>query len=391
MSRMYGKIRGTADFKAEGKDIYGFINSVRNNRITCTSQRCRDGCFYGCVYMADMKKLETLAAENNVTLEFTGKKGIPFRLMKYRFRFGIIAGLLIVFSFVFYLSNIVVTVEVCGNRGVSRERILSALSDTGIYKGRFIADIDFKSCERRLRLSIPELAWAGIRHTGSRIVVDVTETDPPPEMVRDDIPCNIVSDRDAQIISIEVYSGRQMKKAGSGVKKGDIIISGVVDTGNGHILKKHAMGKIIGRYTEEVCFTQPFSEEGQVYSGEEVTKKYFDFFGFRVPLFIKDSEYQYYDYSESSNSFMFFGKKIPLGIVHGTYIPFEYQTLSYSAEEADILLQQQTALYEKNFYDLKGKEIEKCEKEVKNCGDRLEYRLKYTIIGEIGADYEIFA
>lgn len=129
----------------------------------------------------------------------------------YRFRFGIILGILILFSFVFYLSNIVVSVEVYGNSGVSREQIVSAL-DIGIYKGKFIADIDFRKCEQRLRLSIPDIAWTGIRHTGSRIVVDVTEADPPPEMVRDDIPCNIIADCDAQIESVEVYSGRLMKK-----------------------------------------------------------------------------------------------------------------------------------------------------------------------------------
>lgn len=387
---MFRKIRGTAAFKASGTKLYAFINSIRENGITCMSQRCHDGCFYGCVYTHDMKTISELAQQNNIELEFTEKKGVPFKLKGYRFRFGIIAGLLILFSFVFYLSNIVVSVEVCGNSGVSREQIISALSDIGIYKGRFIADINFRKCEQRLRLSIPELAWAGIRHTGSRIVVDVTEADPPPEMVRDDIPCNVVADRDAQIISIELYSGRQMKKTGSGVKKGDIIISGVVDDGGGHILKKHAMGKIIGKYEEEVTFAQPLSSEGKVYSGEEETKKYFDFFGFRIPLFLKDAEYQSFDYSETSNSFMFLGKKLPLGMVHSTYTPFEYKTLSYSAEEADILLQQKLSLYEKNFYDLKGIEVEKREIKVKNYSYKMEYNVKYTLVGEIGADYEIY-
>lgn len=387
---MFRRIRGTAAFKASGTKLYAFINSIRENGITCMEQRCHNGCFYGCVYTHDMKNITELAQDNNIELEFTEKKGVPFKLKGYRFRFGIIAGLLILFSFVFYLSNIVVSVEVCGNSGVSREQIISALSDIGIYKGRFIADINFRKCEQRLRLSIPELAWTGIRHTGSRIVVDVTEADPPPEMVRDDIPCNVVADRDAQIISIELYSGRQMKKAGSGVKKGDIIISGVVDDGGGHTLKKHAMGKITGRYVEEVSFTQSLESEGKIYSEEEETKKYFDFFGFRIPLFLKDAEYQSFDYAETSNSFMFLGKKLPLGMIHSTYTPFEYKTLSYSAEEADILLQQKLSLYEKNFYDLKGIEVEKREIDVKNYSDKMEYNVKFTLVGEIGADYEIY-
>ncbi|MGN1086442.1 MAG: sporulation protein YqfD, partial [Porcipelethomonas sp.] len=111
---------------------------------------------------------------------------------------------------------------------------------------------------------------------------------------------------------------------------------------------------------------------------------------FRIPLFLKDAEYQSFDYSETSNSFMFLGKKLPLGMVHSTYTPFEYKTLSYSAEEADILLQQKLSLYEKNFYDLKGIEVENREIDVKNYSDKMEYSVKYTLVGEIGADYEIY-
>jgi len=387
---MLSEILGTASFKAEGANIYSFINSIRENGICCMSQVCRDGDFYGCIYIKDMKKLSVIADECGVSITYNSKKGMPVKAFRYRFRFGLIAGIFILFGFIFYLSNIVVSVEVCGNTGVTDEQIISALSDIGIYKGRFIADINFRSCEQRLRLSIPEIAWAGIRHTGSRVVVDITEAEPPPQMLSDDIPCNIVAERDAQILSAEVYSGKLAKSIGSGVKKGDIIISGVIDDGGGHVLKKHAMGKIIARYNEEITFSQPLSSEGQVYTGEEVTKKYFDFFGFRIPLFLRDAEFESYDYLETENSFMLFGNELPLGIVHSSYVPFEYKALSYSTEEADVLLQQQLALYEKNFYDAKNIEIENREIEVKSYADKMEYKAEYTLVGEIGIDYEIF-
>ena len=53
-------------------------------------------------------------------------------------------------------------------------------------------------------------------------------------------------------------------------------------------------------------------------------------------------------------------------------------------------LEQQTALYEKNFYDSKNiKVIErKIEKQVYK--DRMEYKVSYTLEGEIGVDWEIY-
>lgn len=387
---MLKNIRGIIDFKVSGENVYKFINGIRDKHIVCTSQQCREGCFYGQIYRRDEKKVEDIADETGVNIAFTDRHGFRFKAMRYRFRFGIILGIIITFGFVFYCSNIVVSIEVCGNNEITREQVISALADIGIYKGRFIPDINFHSCEQKLRLSIPDIAWTGIRHTGSRIVVDVTEVTAPPEMILDDVPCNIVSAKDAQLIYADVYAGHLMKKIGDGIKKGDIIISGTVEDEKGNILKKHAMGKVIGIYNEEITFTQPFEESGQVYTGSEVNKKYFYFFGYRIPLFFDDTKPETYDYSESVNNFVFLGREIPLGIVNTEYNPFTYDTVTYSEDEADKILEQKTSLHEKNFYDSKGIKVldREIEKNIKK--DCMEYKIIYRLEGNIGTDYEIY-
>ena len=387
---MLKNIRGIIDFKVSGENVYKFINGIRDKHIVCTSQQCREGCFYGQIYRRDEKKVEDIADETGVNIEFTDRHRFRFKAMRYRFRFGIILGIIITFGFVFYCSNIVVSIEVCGNNEITREQVISALADIGIYKGRFIPDINFHSCEQKLRLSIPDIAWTGIRHTGSRIVVDVTEVTAPPEMILDDVPCNIVSAKDAQLIYADVYAGHLMKKIGDGIKKGDIIISGTVEDEKGNILKKHAMGKVIGIYNEEITFTQPFEESGQVYTGSEVDKKYLYFFGYRIPLFFDDTEPETYDYSESVNNFVFLGREIPLGIVNTEYNPFIYDTVTYSEDEADKILEQKTSLHEKSFYDSKGIKVldREIEKNIKK--DCMEYKIIYRLEGNIGTDYEIY-
>ena len=372
---MLKNIRGVLTVEAEGDNLYQFINAIRKRHIICTSQKCRNGKFTAQIYSRDLDKIEAEAELLNINLIVIKKSGLRFKAYAYRFRFGIIIGILFVFGFVFYLSNTVVTIEVCGNKEVTNQQIIAALSDIGVYKGRFIPDIDFHSCEQQLRLSIPEISWTGIRHTGSRVVVDITEAVETPEMINDDIPCNIVALKDAQITYTEIYAGQLIRKVGDGVKKGDIIVSGTVDDGNGHFIKKHAMGKIKGIYKEEVVFTQAFEESGQIYSDDTEKRKYFDFFGFRIPMFFSGVDDKTYDYSESTTKFTFFGIEIPLGIVHCSYKPFIYDTINYSEEEADAMLQQQTALHEKNFYDSKDiKVIErKIEKKI------TENEMKYII------------
>lgn len=387
---MLKNIRGVVSFEAFGDNLYKFINGIREAHIVCTSQKCNDGVFTAQIYGSDVSAVSELAESLNIEFKILQKKGIRFKLFRHRFRFGIIIGTFIVLGFIFFMSNRVVTIEINGNVSVSKQQVISALEAIGIYEGRFIPDIDFHSSEQKLRLSIPEISWTSIRHTGSRIVVDITESVPSPQMINDDIPCNIVSLKDAQITYAEVYAGTLARKKGDGVKKGDIIISGTVDDGNGHFLKKHAMGKILGIYNEEVMFTQVFEEQGQVYSENSESRKYFDFFGFRIPMFIRNVKCETYDYNENTTSFKFLGFEIPLGIVHCNYHPFSTQTVTYTEEEAEKKLEQQTALYEKNFYDSKNiKVIErKIEKQVYK--DRMEYKVSYTLEGEIGADWEIY-
>lgn len=387
---MFGKIRGVISFEAKGDNLYKFINEIRERHIVCMAQKCKNSVFYAQIYKSDFDEIRETANLHEIEIKVTEKKGFIFKMRGYRFRFGIIIGIVITVAFALYLSNIVVTIDVCGNNEVTRQQIVSALESAGIYQGKFIPDIDFHSCEQKLRLSIPQISWAGIRHTGSRIVVDITEAVEKPKMVNDDIPCNIVSAYDAQITYAEVYSGRLARKVGDGVKKGDIIISGTVDDGFGHILKKHAMGRVCGIYKQTVSFSQPFKQQEQIYSDNIKTRKYFDFFGFRMPMFFSDVEDKTYDYTENTVNFRFMGLKLPIGIVYCGYHPFSMQETEYSSQEADKKLEQQTALYEKNFYDNKNIKIIERNIDKKIYNDKIEYEIEYLLEGEIGIDWEIY-
>ena len=90
------------------------------------------------------------------------------KLKKYRFRFGIPAGILMSIGILFYYSNVVTVIEIEGNESVPESIILSQLEQDGLKLGAWIADLDTANCETNLRIKIPEIAWAGIRNYGNR-------------------------------------------------------------------------------------------------------------------------------------------------------------------------------------------------------------------------------
>ena len=107
---MLKNIRGIVSFKACGENIYKFINGIRESSIVCTSQYCKNSFFFGQVYKKDVDRIFELAEEYGINIEITEKRGLRFKAGGYRFRFGIVLGIIIVLGFVFYLSNIVVSI-----------------------------------------------------------------------------------------------------------------------------------------------------------------------------------------------------------------------------------------------------------------------------------------
>lgn len=118
-----------------------------------------------------------------------------------------------------FLNDRVMMIEIGGNETISDSRIISLLEDTGISIGSRISDIDLRQAERRIKGMDKDVGWIGIRHTGSRVVVEISELTEPPKMQSKNTPCNIVASRDAQIKNVRLYSGMLVPMVGDGVKR----------------------------------------------------------------------------------------------------------------------------------------------------------------------------
>ena len=186
------RMRRSIRINAQGKQLNKFINAIHQHRIDCRGQYCRSEVFYCDIYRRDLQELRDIAEKYGIELKAAEYDSLFARLFRYRRRLGIIIGILLVLTAALYFSQVVVTIEIEGNSAVSDEVILSALEELDIKAGTPICRINIPYCENRLRLMIDDVAWAGIRHTGSRLVVQVTEVRQVPEMLRDRVPCNIV-------------------------------------------------------------------------------------------------------------------------------------------------------------------------------------------------------
>ena len=202
------QLHGDLQIIASGGKLYSFLNAMQSAGICCRKQQCRGNSYRFYIYEKARKPVQALAEQYGVTLQITPQKTLRYFLHRYRFRFGIPAGLLLVAGLLFYGSNIIMTIDVIGNETVSEQEILAVLQEDNVQRGSWIPSLDLANCEHHLRAGIESLAWVGIRHTGNRLVVEVMEATPQPEMLRSRVPCNVVAERDAQIVSFTVQSGQ---------------------------------------------------------------------------------------------------------------------------------------------------------------------------------------
>ena len=388
---MFDNLRGIITFEAVVSDTESFVNNLKSSFVSVTDLHCSDGKIVGNVYKKNFGEIEKIALKCNAEVSIINKKGGIFTVQKYRRRTGIIAGMLAAFFMIVYLSNTVMVIEIYGNETVTDKQILSLLNDSGIHIGTFIPNINLREAERNIVYSSDEIAWIGIRSSGSIVQAEIREMDNPPEMIPTSVPCNIISSKDAQIVAVKnVHMGMLVTMLYEGVQKGDLLISGTFEDGKGGVYYTHSMGEIIGRYSEKVVFQQPYTDT-QINYTEKLIRKKIRFFCLDIPLYSDKSVSGQYEYDENITYLKLFNMQLPIGIIYSEYNQYESETISYTPEEAKAMLEDKIKLYEHNFFD--GEDIVVVDKEVMftENNDKMTAVIKYTLEGNIGITQEIMA
>ena len=386
---MKNQLRGCVRINASGKHLYRFINMIHSGHICCFGQYCKNDVFYGEIYRHDLPKVRRMAEDCGVELKSAEYRTLSSVALKYRKRIGIILGLFLVLGASLYFSNVVVTIEIQGNEIVSDNEILSALSELDIEHGTPLRNIDFHRCENELRLMVDKIAWAGIRHTGNRVVVEVTEIVDKPQIVPNRAPCNLVSAKNAYITAVTVRDGLLMHKVGDFVPQGSLLVSGVSEDKHGHVLLHHSMGEIMGIYEEKVTFSEPFAKTESLPTGNTEKRRRLRLFSLEIPLSVGSNKFENFSTVTSEVPLHLFGKELPISFIREKITEKESSDIIRSDKELESLLMEKIYLYEKNFI---GKDTKLTERsiDVKRTDSELVYTVTYTLEGNIARQHDIY-
>lgn len=207
-------------------------NTVMKNGIDSRGmRRCGDGMLRFSMTDSEYGKLIRLLPEEVVVTE--RRHGLPYLVYRYRKRIGIPVGL-VIFAVLVKLSTLYVwDITVSGNERLSDEEIISSLGDLGFGIGTKIPSVDFYSICHRLVLENDGISWVSVNMIGTTARVEVIELRAK-EDINDDgngTPTNLVAACDGKIVRVETASGRTEVRAGESVKKGQLLVNGVLEIG----------------------------------------------------------------------------------------------------------------------------------------------------------------
>ena len=272
--------------KVSGKNIYQYISRLMKKRVQIIKliPISYKEVHLILKYSEYEKLLEIKSVLYQVTiLNYMGS----LKVRKSIRRNSILAFFLLigVFSLVF-LSRFIFSIEVIHQDREIRELVLDELKKYDVKVFRLKKSFyELENIEEKILNDYKDrLEWIEIVESGTRYVVRVEERKILKKKEKKYYQ-NIVSRKEAVIVSVKAISGEKVKVVDDYVKKGDVIIAGYVTLPDQSRILSNAIGEVLGEVWYSVKIDYPFVYQESRLTGRFKDVYSFQFLGKRISLF----------------------------------------------------------------------------------------------------------
>ncbi len=231
----------------------------------------------------DLKKLKALALSNRI--EFVVSDEISF-LKKYFSGYGwfFILGSLLVSIFFLIASGYIWKIEVHTDNEILKAEVLDILSENGVKIGAKKSALPTgNSLRDSIIYGTDSVSWAWVYIDGILARVELSQKTKAPE-IPDNTEKNIIASKDGILYSVSAKNGKALYKKGDKVEKGDIVISGVIESPDGNFRIVSAKGEVLAEtsYTESIIVPlyKTYTED----TGNTYTMRTLRLFSWEIPL-----------------------------------------------------------------------------------------------------------
>ena len=335
---------GAVTVSADYKNAMEILNICMFYKIPYANFRSDESGVSLCFKASGFNTFKKIAKKQGVTFDVISQKGIPFLFEKYKYRFGIFAGIIISLVLIFLSQRFIWSVNVTGNEKLTSSEILSTLEQYGFGVGVYIPKINTDRIENRVLIESEEISWISINVIGTCAEVQVREYEKAESDIEYAGAANLIAKKSGMIESVQIYKGNVIVAAGQYVEKGDLLVSGLYDSERVGFRYTRASGEVMARTTSEFFIEIPYEYVGYEYTGEQYYDKYLNFFDFSIKIFKNSGNLSaFYDKIDMVENCCLFG-----------YIntPFSWRTVRYSEYVECVAYRTQAEAEELAYFEL---------------------------------------
>lgn len=390
---IYMFLAGAVTIKVEGFFVERFLNICMNKKIFLQDLHRENSTYIKVkILKSDFKEIRHIAQKTKCKVKIEKKSGLPFFVNKYRKRKIFAVAILVIAIFLFIITKFIWNVEVLGNEKISVEEIKQVAKEYGIEEGRLKSDINIEKVSNLIRLNRDDISWIGITIKGTNAIITIEEVTEKPEIIDKSRICNIVASEDAVISKIVVQNGTARVNVGDEVKKGDLLVEGVMEGAYTGTRQVHAEANVLGKILYSKERKENLVQNEKIKTGNKEEKIEICINNFKINFNKGVSKFEKYDTITTNKKLKFFSDfYFPISLKKHVNSEYEIIPKTYSEEE----------LKEKIIKDLEEEmeseyEISKYQEKYKkreiftNCNSgELTVKLVYEIQREISTKEEI--
>lgn len=386
IGKLFKYIFGFVVFTAKGGFSERFINLCAVKRIGLWDVSLYDNTITGKIRIGDFRKLRGVARKTGVRIRIISRIGLPFYLRKHRSRVGLIVGGCIFIFFMTVMNSFVWCIQTQSSDKFSREQILKAAEYAGLHYGIRVKNFDEEKAAREIYKTFDgELSWVKVNIKGSLAVIDFRDKVKKLETEEKGEPSNIIADFDGVILSDETYQGSKNKSKGDTVRKGEVLISGVVEGIDMKPLYYEAKGKFTALHSRTLSYTLKADDMFYKLNNTEY-HCHFSLFGADIPLSFPSNSAETENQMCCENYLEFDGYELPFGIKKAVGV--NHIICEIADRERELL----TVLYfaESEYKEMENTNILSRQLEMKKEKGSLTVLAEYNCIDFIGESKVIF-
>lgn len=385
---IYMHLVGFVTIKVEGFFVERFLNICRNKKIILQDLQRENSTYITVkILKSDFKEIRHIAKNTKCKIKIERKSGIPFLVNRYRKRKVFAVAILVIAIFIFILTKFIWNIEVNGNEKISDEEIIEFVSEYGISIGKLKSNINTEKISNQIRLNRDDLAWIGIAIKGTNVIITLEEAIKAPEIIDKNEICDIVAIEDAIISKVVVQNGTSRVDVGTEVKKGDLLVEGIMEGTYSGVREVHAEADVFGKIYYEKERKEYFVQNEKIKTGNEVKKNEICINNFKINFNKRLLNFENYDTITSSKKIKLFSDfYLPIEIKTTTYVEYQNNQKNYDEEELKNKIENDLEKQMESEFQISKYEEKYIKKDVytETHEDGITVKLVYEIQKEIG-------